>query len=166
MQLLTTKKIIRSLPNSKHPCNWIDYPTCIMNSLSKRVDKVHNCTLPFLDRRSSVDECSNPIALQSIKEMKAALKKQEYDGCLDLKSCNDVQFTPELFARGGENPRTDIEFYYKSFIIEDITDSYVYSFITIFSEVGGSIGILIGLSCMTIVDFFIAICKKIFNLDS
>ena len=59
---------------------------------------------------------------------------------------------------------TNISISYENYNVEYLEDSYVYGFISIFSEIGGSIGILIGLSCMTIVDFLIEVYKKIFKL--
>ena len=49
----------------------------------------------------------------------------------------------------------------QSYIVESITDSYDYDFISIFSEIGGSLGILVGLSIMTLVEFFIDLKKAL-----
>ena len=48
--------------------------------------------------------------------------------------------------------------------VEVIEDNYDYTFISIFSEIGGSIGVLIGMSCMTIVDGLLMIHKKIHSM--
>ena len=45
--------------------------------------------------------------------------------------------------------------------VEVIQDNYDDTFISIFSDIGGSIGVLIGMSCMTIVDGLLMIHKKI-----
>ena len=79
---------------------------------------------------------------------------------MDVKACHDVKYTLETSVPSASwSPYTDFQFKFKNYDVEQFEDSYVYSFITIFSEVGGSLGVLIGLSCMTIVDFFIEIYK-------
>ena len=54
-----------------------------------------------------------------------------------------------------------IQIFYESFIVEVIKDSYTYTFINIFSEVGGALGILAGLSCMTVIEFLTNIFKSL-----
>ena len=93
---------------------------------------------------------------------------------MDTKPCNDVQYMvslKELFFEDQFSFSTEADFSfarfeikYKSFNVEHLEDSYVYSFITIFSEVGGSIGILVGLSCMTVVDSLIEFYRKVFRV--
>ena len=48
--------------------------------------------------------------------------------------------------------------------VEVIEDNYDDTFISIFSDIGGSIGVLIGMSCMTIVDGLLMIHKKIHKM--
>ena len=141
----------------------INYPTCIMQSISKKFKENYNCSLPFLNETDDLENCNNTKALQAIKEIKKALEQQEFGKCLDLKPCNHVQFTINdyHFSHSPYNPITNIQFSFKGFLVEYVEDSYLYNFITIFSEIGGSLGILVGLSCMTIVDFFIDAYKKI-----
>ena len=59
-------------------------------------------------------------------------------------------------------PLVNISF--KSYIIEEIKDSYYYDFTTILSEIGGSLGILVGVSCMTIFKFCIYVQTRITSL--
>ena len=123
-----TKKVIKSLPNDKHRCNWVSFPTCVMKTVSKNLKKTHNCTLPFLNEDENVNDCSNDVALKTIKELKKALNQQEYYDCLDVKSCNTVRFTASAyFYFVYTYPFTVFQFYYRDFIIEEFEDSYVYS---------------------------------------
>ena len=151
------------MPNEKHPCSLIDYPTCVMNSITKKIQNSDNCIIPPTKKHDEMlDYCPNTIALKAIKELKKALKQDEYDNCKDIKLCNDVQFKArEIEVPVRQTPFTGFLFQYDGFIVEHLEDSYVYSFLTIFSEIGGSLGILVGLSCITIVDFLIDLYKRI-----
>ena len=52
---------------------------------------------------------------------------------------------------------TEIRIRFKDFIVEEIVDSYVYNYNIIFSEIGGALGVLVGFSGMTLIDYFINI---------
>ena len=160
MQPTISKKIISSLPTKDQPCVWIDYPTCVLDTISKNVAENHNCSLAFLPKAKGAKLCSNEVTLTYIKEIKSALQKKEYEECLDIKSCETIIYSQtSSYDFNYKNPYTTLQFSYREFIVEEFVDSYVYSFITIFSEIGGALGVLIGLSCMTIIDFFITIYK-------
>ena len=45
--------------------------------------------------------------------------------------------------------------------VEVIEDQYDNTFISIFSDIGGSIGVLVGMSCMTIVEGLLMLHKKV-----
>ena len=150
------KTIIRSLPTRDNPCVYEDYSTCISNTVQETVKQDHHCYISFLgNKNGELNHCPNNVSLSMIKEIKNALKKKQYKTCLDKKPCNAVDFTfsYDQFSPQSLNPYTTLSFYFKDFIVEEVKDSYVYSFISIFSEIGGSLGILVGLSCMTIVEF-------------
>ena len=136
-----------------------------MESFKKMAKEEYNCSLQFLSKVDNLEDCSNPVSLNLIKRMKKAMNQNFYGQCVDIKTCYDVQYTLEINAPYASlNPNTDFQFYFKNYNVEHLEDSYVYSFITIFSEVGGSLGVLIGLSCMTIVDFFIEIYKTFWKV--
>ena len=157
-----TKKIIKTLPNKENLCNKVNYPTCVMESITSMAKEKYNCTLRFLNKDGKFDDCSNSLTLDLIRKLKKALKQLQYEHCMDTKPCNDVQYMVNLKEAEDSFARFGIR--YKSFNVEHLEDSYVYSFITIFSEVGGSIGILVGLSCMTVVDSLIEFYRKVFRV--
>ena len=156
-----SKRVISSLPTKDQPCVWVDYPTCILETIGNRILEDHECSLPFLHQDKKLQQCSNDLTLKFIKEIKSALQTKEYESCLDIKSCDTITFSQSnAYSFNYKNPYTQMQFSFKEFIVEEILDSYVYSFITIFSEIGGALGVLIGLSCMTIIDFFITVYKS------
>ena len=150
------------MPTRDSPCVYEDYSTCISNTVQETVQRDHQCYISFLGNKNGENEmkhCPNNVSLSMIKEIKNALKQKQYKTCLDKKPCKAVDFTLgyDYFSPNSHNPYTTLSFYFKDFIVEEVKDSYVYSFISIFSEIGGSLGILVGLSCMTIVEFIMDI---------
>ena len=137
-----------------------------MNTINQDIGKKYNCSLLFLGKNGAQEFCSNKISLMVIKTLKNALQLKEYEGCQDYPLCDTViynvlnpPFTKALWAK---TRITAQQISFKNFIVESIEDSYDYNFISIFSEIGGSIGILVGMSCMTIVEFSMEMYKKLF----
>ena len=161
-QIKVRKKIVKNLPTRDEPCVTMNYVTCVSDSLAKKYAELHKCSVPFLYKNATFGTtCSKNITLNLIQDWKLAMKKDEFDQCLDLKQCNSVEFN--IVDKGtwkdSQGPVIRIEL--QSYIVESITDSYDYDFISIFSEIGGSLGILVGLSIMTLVEFFIDLQKAL-----
>ena len=157
---MTLKKIIlKSLPTKEETCAWENFNTCIKKSFLMKAQQLHNCSLPFLEQNGLLSSCSNQISLKMIKEIKLALKMNRYGNCQDVKPCNHVEYVVDKIASYPRaNTRwSEIRLKFKNFIVEEIVDSYVYNYNIIFSEVGGALGVLVGFSGMTLIDYFINI---------
>ena len=89
---------------------------------------------------------------------------EKYQNCENIKTCNNVDYiiTPEYEFNPFENIKgqANIKISFKNTMVQVIEDSYDYNFISIFSEIGGSIGILTGISCMSVVEFLLWLHKK------
>ena len=183
LQFTIKKTIINSLPTRNEPCNTIDYATCVKNAILEELKDQYNCSLLFLIKNTTLDQCSNDITLKGIKDLKTALEQEQFGDCTDQKLCNNIFYelvNPEdltlhgkKFQLGGKTTpyleritTTRIHLSFDGFIVEVIEDSYDYTFISIFSEIGGSIGILIGMSCMTIVEFLLDVKNYLSKLST
>ena len=148
-------------------CIQIDYQTCVINTINKNIGEQYNCSILFLGKNDAQDFCSNNITLMVIKKLKNAILQKEYMGCKDYPLCNNVIYNvlnpPSPKSYNYKNSVSFQTISFQNFIVESIEDSYDYSFIRVFSEIGGSIGILVGMSCMTIVEFMIEIYMKLSN---
>ena len=132
--------------------------------MNQYIYEQYNCSIFFLGENDAQEFCSNNITLMVIKKLKNALLQNEYMGCQDYPLCNNVMYNvlnpPSQKYDYYKNTVSKQTISFKNFIVESIEDSYDYSFISIFSEIGGSIGILVGMSCMTIVEFLMEMYKK------
>ena len=132
--------------------------------MNQYINEQYNCSILFLGENDAQEFCSNNITLMVIKKLKNALLQNEYMGCKDYPLCNNVMYNvlnpPPQKYDYYKNTVSKQTISFKNFIVESIEDSYDYSFISIFSEIGGSIGILVGMSCMTIIEFLMEMYKK------
>ena len=113
--------------------------------------------------------CTDNVSLEIIKLLTDKLHQDEYGYCKNIKPCNSVVYSlvnpTSIMGKPGEIPNdAKIVLTFENTMVEVIQDSYDYTFISIFSEIGGSIGIMIGISCMTIVEFILMVHKRIHGM--
>ena len=51
---------------------------------------------------------------------------------------------------------------FQNSLVRVIEDHCKHSFVSIFSEIGGALGVMIGMSCMTLVEYVLTLHRKIF----
>ena len=51
---------------------------------------------------------------------------------------------------------------FQNSLVKVIEDHYKHSFVSIFSEIGGALGVMIGMSCMTLIEYVLTLHRKIF----
>ena len=164
------KLIIKSLPTKDDPCNPINYQKCVKDKINTDIKNIYHCFLPFLPKNGAKTVCTNNVSLAIIKFLTQKLHEDEYGYCKNIKPCNSVVYslvnpTSHPGAKPGETPNdAKIALTFENTMVEVIQDSYDYTFISIFSEIGGSIGIMIGISCMTIVEFILMVHKRIHGM--
>ena len=163
-QMNLRKIVHKSLPSKAQNCAVDNYKTCIGKYFQAKAGNDYNCSIKFL-AQNGLKSCPNEIYLDVIKKIKTALKQNSFAHCKDVKPCNHVEYVADKIASDPQISKrwTEIRIKFTNFIVEEIVDSYVYNFYIIFSEIGGAIGILVGLSCMSLVDFTIIITNFFSN---
>ena len=111
--------------------------------------------------------CGRNVTIGIIKKLFKVIKSSGYKDCHNIQPCKSVVYTLSNPETKDLPPRfTDAKVFvtFENTMVENIVDSYDYTSISIFSEIGGSVGVLTGISCITIVEFFLAIQKKLLEL--
>ena len=128
----------------------------------------YGCSLPFLPGYDKVRKmCGREVTIATITKIFDATQSSNYKDCHNVQPCKSVVYSfsnPEFKELP---PRfTDAKVYvtFESTMVENIVDSYDYNSISIFSEIGGSVGVLTGISCITVVELFLRIIKKSIEL--
>ena len=162
------KSIIESLPTTAQKCNPYIYATCVKGTIGQEVIKEHECSLPFLPGYDTIRRmCGRNVTIEIIKKLFKAIKSSDYKDCHNVQPCKSVVYTLSNPETKDLPPRfTDAKVFvtFENTMVENIMDSYDYTSISIFSEIGGSVGVLTGISCITIVEFLLGIQKKLFEI--
>ena len=155
---------MESLPTKARHCNPTDYQTCVKDAFDRNTLMTHDCFLPFLGNSKYKKYCPRNVTLKIIQELKMAIQEKEFENCTKHKPCNSVIYTVldrRIQKWGFGNNYVQIAF--NDLLVEVIKDSYVDTFQKIFSDIGGSLGVLVGISCMSVVEFTINIYKYVFH---
>ena len=153
------------MPTKARHCNPTDYQTCVKDVFNQNTLMNYDCYLPFLGDSKSNNHCPRNVTLKIIQELKMAIHLKQFENCTNHKPCNSVIYTvlDRQFQKWGFG-NNYVEIGFNDLLVEVIKDSYVHTFISIFSEIGGSLGVLVGVSCMSVVEFMINIytnlCSK------
>ena len=128
----------------------------------------YGCSLPFLPGYDKVRKiCGKEVTIATITKIFEAIQSSDYKDCHDVQPCKSVVYSlsnPELKELGPKYQDAKVFITFESTMVENIVDSYDYNSISIFSEIGGSVGVLTGISCITFVELFLRIIRKSIEL--
>ena len=93
-----------------------------------------------------------------------AILSTHFKDCHDVQPCQTVTYSlmnPEKKKLAPYETTARVYLTFESTMVEVFEDSYDYNPVSIFSEIVGSIGVLTGVSCMSIVELLIAFHRKL-----
>ena len=156
---------MNSLPTTASPCNNYIYRTCVLGTIGQEVETKYGCSLPLFRQFKRVGKvCDREISIEIMSNISNAILSTHFKDCHDVQPCQTVTYSlmnPEKKKLAPGEATAKVYLSFESTMVEVIEDSYDYNPVSIFSEIGGSIGVLTGISCMSIVEFLIAFHRKL-----
>ena len=112
-----------------------------------------------IDKNNEI--CPNEVILDTIKTLNYHVTTQEsFKDCQDLKPCQEIVY--EIVDKF-EIHDSQITIHFPNQLVEVITDSYSYTGLSLFAELGGVIGMLLGFSVFGLLDESIIKIQTIWN---
>ena len=149
-ELKMKKTVIKSLTTKSYHCGTDNLETCIKNTLIKTLKAEKSCYIPFLNNDTNNDICPNEVILETIEILSHHVTTQEsFKDCQDLKPCQEIVY--EIVDKY-ETHDSQITINFPNQLVEVITDSYSYTGLSLFAELGGVIGMLLGFSVFGLLD--------------
>ena len=163
------KTIVESLPTTAQGCNPYIFATCVKETIGREVIQDYGCSIPLLPGYDKIGKmCGRNLTIDIItKIFEATVQSSHYKDCHDVQPCSSVVYSltnPETKDLPGNSDEAKVFLTFESTMVENIIDTYDYNSISIFSEIGGSVGVLTGISCITIVEVCLKIHKKLFAM--
>ena len=172
-ELKIKKTIIETLPTKKYKCVRNHFETCLLNSIHGKTIRDYNCSIPFIDKNSKFQTCSREVVLNVSRTIKNFVSRQNHDENKDKfgecefgKPCTDMIYSiadKDQLPNNNSKLEAQITIKYENMLVEIIRDSYSYPFISLFAEVGGVLGMLLGLSIYGIFESCFSQLKRCLN---
>ena len=182
------KVIMNSLPTREKPCVDELYLKCLARKVNEIAQDQFHCNLqPLLPPNNAKESCPNNVARYILELWSNAIASlDKFEDCLNIQPCSQVIYstrthTENVKVHPGDNQGPEghpkpphgrspfqingdsesiIYLTFENDLVQVIEDQYIYSFMGIFSEIGGAVGILVGMSIMTIVEYLLMLHKK------
>ena len=171
LQIKLSKISMNSINTEEAPCVSQSIPTRKVCKLKMAEDiflMKYNCTLPFMDSEH-IQLC--PIIDQSRNETYADLAEYfehmidypQYHGieCPQIPKCKRSLYKIRVRSMDKENPsQSRVKIQLENPYVQTIEDSIGYDLQSLIGEVGGTLGLFLGLSTYSFVEFLVYILQK------
>ncbi len=159
-RILVEKKVIQTLPNARTACTDNPIWTCTINSLIRRTKKTYNCSIAFLYQDSQIQQevgdipaCSSNVTLKIVQTLIEILSMKRFPrefGCKKVMPCKQTKYLVSLTESRMEAniSRVWIRMTFDNPMVEHVIDSYSYNLHSFLGECGGTMGLLLGFSCL------------------
>ena len=137
-------------------CKDIEYDSCILNELSKRMidDTTSKCLVPWFPQQYSLNYIGNHTVCTDEKDIVSSFNIYHKRITNQQNDCNRPCKSLVLNI-GGKNyekkENQTLLYLYFSMTSAKTTERYLYSFTTMFAEIGGYLGLLLGYSFLDLV---------------
>ena len=180
-----SKKVFSS-PSTKHtPCAEYPVQKCIDMSLKKELFALHNCQVPFMftgksqifrnikitlvilnillkpnlgeyPEKRQVKYCNNSLSLDTLKQWKEPRPKK----CPNVEQCHKTKYDMEIVTY--DNNQTVLYVRYQNPVVEYRISYVNYDLQSWISEIGGTIGLTLGISGLSLVEVMSIAIKNLF----
>ena len=164
-----SKKVVNSISTRKSPCQKHAKTTCILRHVNTFYNEKYQCQIVFIkdymDMESMNQYCNISVHLefnQTYPElfMKYSTKCTSSQGCLQT---NYIIDTSEDFNIKHINDPSSIKISINKPIVEYYIEEISYDFQSLVGEVGGTLGLTVGLSFLSISDWAMTVIKSYFK---
>ncbi|CAG0904278.1 unnamed protein product, partial [Darwinula stevensoni] len=150
----------KTLDTKKRPCDENEEYSeskCKAECFVREVFERANCSLPYMTKVIPAPTCDTKESYASAtKAANRLLFWGEWNPqvCVCARQCDHRYYVPfgESVQTGGNRSRLRI--YYEDLTFEDVVEEYSYTIIPLLCDIGGTLGLLLGASWLTFIEFF------------
>ena len=158
MQYYVDYEVKISMPRTNKTCKDRNFDEeCVYDKFDDSIPKLTPtfCTVPWSKNKSNV--CNKD------EDARIALGMAQKIADVEIQNCENVCTSMPMFFTGGSahsdlGPRPSITFNFQP-VIRVNTEKYLYTFLNLFAEVGGYVGMMVGYSFMTFAEYFHYNCR-------
>ena len=158
------KKIIKGIHTQHSKCSQFSYKTCLEVFHQKRIESKYGCDATFLFNAShlqisNLTQCPKLVTLEILKEM---LQSQEnVSDCQIRQACHQTKYT--INVEKNKSNTTFLGILYEDPVVEHHNAYRSYDGQSLLGEIGGTLGLTLGLSLSSINDYIDLFFQKLFE---
>ena len=150
------KKIIKRVSTRKSPCAEFEYNTCKNIEENKLVLDQFNCQIPILYFGHHLDHLiprEIPICDRNVTKKAFDLLWNKKTECIRSQTCDKKRYTTtHKIKKIGENRKSTVFVAFENPEVEYHNTYISYGLLSLIGEVGGTLGLTLGASIMTLFD--------------
>uniref|UniRef100_UPI003F8D8F44 proton dissociation permeative sodium channel (PDPNaC1) n=1 Tax=Scolopendra mutilans TaxID=2836329 RepID=UPI003F8D8F44 len=150
---------------SNNPCLFPEevdkcFKKCLDNFMFKDLSRIHKCRLPFMDYPPDIPYCNYTNFPQMYTRFNKILKGFNKTNCLCPRKCRETRYEIQYqFNIGGFNNQTFIKITSRNSITLE-TEYWSYNFYSLLSDIGGSLGLFLGASILSMCEIMQKILRN------
>ncbi|KAJ3647685.1 hypothetical protein Zmor_019549 [Zophobas morio] len=174
VHLTLTVQTYNQISTTSDPC--LDDPAyskskCEEKCLHNAAAKAAGCKVPWLRQlENEYPECINSSAINTVNNLFGEFKRKDIlQKCNCVNACNNSIYYYQIESRKDADtilsPSSTISIYFASDLVTDLTEVISYDWNIFLSDVGGSLGFLLGLSVIGFVNVLEEIIKLVLKKE-
>ena len=158
------KKLIKGIHTQHSKCSQFSHKTCLEVFHQKQIESKFTCDATFLFnashlQKSNLTQCSKSKTLEILQEL---LKSQEnVSDCQIRQACHQTKYT--MNVEKFKSNRTLIGILYDDPVVEHHNAYRSYDVQSLLGEIGGTLGLTLGMSLSSVNDYIDLFLQKVFE---
>uniref|UniRef100_T1J5J9 Uncharacterized protein n=1 Tax=Strigamia maritima TaxID=126957 RepID=T1J5J9_STRMM len=156
-------KELKNLNSKRNPCGTAEeVNVCLNDCIDKQILKQITCRIPITINKTQEDCTNFGSILDNYKKLYHLFFNitRYFEECNCKRKCNETKYTLHKDdERLSDNGNTRLNLLYADDTHETVTEREIFTSSALFSEIGGTIGLYLGISIIALVDFFESIIR-------
>ena len=167
LQVTLTKKISEKVSTKRSPCGNFAQVTCASRAQHREAIEKYQCDLSFLNNGSFVDDLRQPnLPFCNISALMDVVFKERTSECVSAEPCYYETYKAQFIHEANTQNASQIKLKYERMIMDHVKEYISYDGQSLFSEIGGAMGLCLGVSGLSLYEFLASTVMNIFKLFS
>ena len=157
------KKVIQTHSTKKNPCQEYAQKTCVMRKINQYYMENFNCSIIFIRDGLNMSEDSGYCNISLHVHFQTHFDQMYKDNLVDCpstQSCTHIDYKVHVSKNMESNIASQIGIMFYKPVVEYHIEEISYDFQSLIGEVGGTMGLTVGLSFLSIIEWIIDLFKK------
>ena len=163
-QVTLTKKISEKVSTKRSPCGNFAQVTCGAREEHREAMEKYQCDTSFLSNGSFLDDLRQPnIPFCNISVLMDVLCKDRSAECVSAEPCYYETYKAHFIHEANTQNASQIKLKYERMMVDHVKEYISYDGQSLFSEIGGTMGLCLGISGRSLYESLASSVMNIFE---